>query len=564
MFATPRHMQSAVAGGNMPIGFARHGARDFRTTLSVIWRGKATILWTTALSLLLAVAFMLGVPRQYTAVTQILIDPTDLRVAGNEPTQADQASDAAVLQVDSQVRALSSDHVLRRVVAAEALDRDPEFAGHASWFGGGVGDSSLAALNALKRSVQVKRAQHSYVVDVSVINRDPVKAARIANAIAQAYLAEQTDVRADAARQTSQAWSARLNELKETLAAALEKLKGNAITPDEAMVTLRELERGVQASRASLVHARETSEQEHPDTKNIRVISAADPPLHRSFPPSNVLIALGALCLGAAAGAGILIMRESYDQGRSRGGQSRTVRATPARAARKFRPPAAVAASIPVLAVLPNVDVSFGLEAAKNPTSRFAKEIQKVHKAVAASHRTGGNASILVVASDDEDETVMVALALAAVAATTQRVLLIDADLERRTLSAIDADRTEAGLIDVACERRELAEVIVCDRETSVDLMPFVSTGSRRNREIGEADIKRAFEQTTRFDTVIVAAVDLSCDPSTSLFAGLVDHIVLVARTDKPKADAIERFISRLGSDARKIRGAVLTGVGTA
>jgi Mrp family chromosome partitioning ATPase len=51
---------------------------------------------------------------------------------------------------------------------------------------------------------------------------------------------------------------------------------------------------------------------------------------------------------------------------------------------------------------------------------------------------------------------VAVALTLAAVAAATQRVLLIDADLERRTLSAIDADQNDAGLVDVAVGRREL------------------------------------------------------------------------------------------------------------
>ena len=57
---------------------------------------------------------------------------------------------------------------------------------------------------------------------------------------------------------------ARANE--ETLAASLENLKGNAVTTNEAMVTLRELDRDVQASRAVyeafLVRARETGEQE--------------------------------------------------------------------------------------------------------------------------------------------------------------------------------------------------------------------------------------------------------------------------------------------------------------
>ena len=44
-----------------------------------------------------------------------------------------------------------------------------------------------------KRAVQVKRAERTSVVDART-SHDPAKAARIANAIAQAYLAEQTEV----------------------------------------------------------------------------------------------------------------------------------------------------------------------------------------------------------------------------------------------------------------------------------------------------------------------------------------------------------------------------------
>ena len=91
-------------------------------------------------------------------------------------------------------------------------------------------------------------------------------------------------------------------------------------------------------------------------------------------------------------------------------------------------------------------------------------ELYKVHQAIRTSQGKRDHPSVLVVAADDEDDTIAVALTLAAVAATTQRVLLIDADLERRTLAAVDADQSDAGLVDVAVGRRELADVIVRDR----------------------------------------------------------------------------------------------------
>ncbi|HXX03131.1 MAG TPA: exopolysaccharide transport family protein [Xanthobacteraceae bacterium] len=709
MFEAPRQMQSAAIRrtGNVPVEFTPLADVDLQRLWSIIWRGKTTILLTTAAALLLAVLFVLVVPHRYTAVTQILIDPTDLKAVNNDLTQLAQANDAAVLQVESQVRVMTSDSVLRRVVREEMLDHDPEFVGQ--FFGYGA-DSSVAALNGLRRSLTVKRTERTFVVDVTVTSREPAKAARIANAIAQAYLNDQTDVRSDAARQVSQTLTARLNELKdrvreaedraeafkarnnivstngqlvneqqltelnnqlgvarartaaakarldqvqqaqmskdevgafpeavqsqtitalrsqyaeimrreaeqltslgerhpavieieaqaarlrrmiedevrrialsaraeyesargneEALAANLEKLKSNAITTNEALVTLRELERDVLTNRAIyeafLVRARETGEQERLDTKNIRVISRAEMPLYRSFPPSNMLLALGAMLLGVIAGTGLVFVRESYAGELPRLDGAYNWGGKVFKAVREFWPAAAVSSSsIPVLAVLPQVDVSFGLEAAENTKSHFAMELRKVHEAVRASHKTRDNPSILVVACDDADDTVAVALTLAAVAAATQRVLLIDADLERRTLSAIDADRNDAGLIDVASGRRVLSDVIVRDQETNINLVSFVSPGSRRDRPLAEADVKQAFDQTKRFDMVIVAAVDLNHNPSTNFFAGLVDHIVLVARANDQNMGAVDQFIKRLGLDAQKIRGAVLTAAKT-
>jgi Mrp family chromosome partitioning ATPase len=95
-------------------------------------------------------------------------------------------------------------------------------------------------------------------------------------------------------------------------------------------------------------------------------------------------------------------------------------------------------------------------------------------------------------------------------------------------------------------------------------MVPFVAPNSRRDRPINDADVKQAFDKTKRFDMVIVAAVDLNRNPSTLFFAGLVDHIVLVVRPNEEDRRAAEQFISRLGPDAMKVRGAVLTGVGAA
>jgi len=712
MFEASSHMPSTVVSRrDLSLGFASLPPIDVQKIWSVLWRGKITILLSTLVTVALAAAFVLLVPHKYTATTQILIDPMDLRGAQNDISPAIPQSDAAVLQVESQARVIASDNVLSRVVASEGLDHDPEF------MRGALAEKygPLAALNELEKRVQVKRPERTYVVEVSVTSEDPAKAARIANAIAQTYLTEQTEVRSSAARQISQSLTARLNELKDRVRDAEQKveaykashnivgangelvneqqltnlnsqlstarartseakarldqvesvlqsktpigafpeavqsqtitmlrsqyaeimrrdaeqksslgerhpavieieaqgarlqkliedevsriaqsdraeyerakadedmlsrqvdaLKNTAVSTNESLVGLRELERDVQANRtvyeSFLVRSRETGEQEQVDTKNIRIISKADPPMYRSSPPPSLVLGLAAALLGFASGVGIVIMQGAAEDAAPRPAKPRAKAQanTPASFgrlgafAKKLWEAPEPPRTIMVLATLPNVDIAFGLEAVEDPHSRFAREIQKVYEAVRASHKKRGNPSVLVVAADDEDDTASVALMLAAAAAATQRVLLIDTDLKRRTLSAIDADDGDAGLVDVAVGRRELSEVIVRDRDTNVNLLPFVSPNSRRDRRISDADIKEAFDKTKRFDMVIVAAVDVARDPSARFFAGLVDHIVLVARADERDDDAVELFVARLGADAQKVLGAVLTGV---
>ena len=714
MFEAPPQIRSAVVGtGDFTVGFSPLSQIDFSQIVATLWRGRTTIIYSTIAALALAVLFVVLSPHQYTATTQILIDPSDLRAVGDDTTRASQMSDAALMQVESQVSVLTSDAVLRRVVASEGLEHDPEFARGPSFLSRLMGKDSipggktLAALNELQRRVTVKRAERTFVVDVSVTSRDAKKAVRIANAIAQAYLDEQTQERADSARQVSQSLSARLQELKDrvrdseqkvetfkasnnlvgvngqlitdqrlsemnnqlgaasartaeakarleqveqvqrtkdengafpealqsatitslrsqyaeivrreaeqtttlgplhpavidiqaqaerlrhmidtevdraavaarteyasakdsekTLAANFETIKNTAIGNSEAMVGLRELERDAQASRdiyqAFLVRARETGEQEQVDTKNIRVLSRADLPQKRSSPPPSLVVALAAMMLGAAAGSGIVLIRPPAAGGSRRRKPRAGLRKVPA--VMRFWPTADTVTA-PVLAVIPATDISFGLRAVEDPASPIAREIRKVYDEVRASQTAPGNPSVLVVACDDDDDAATVTLTLAALAAATQRVLVIDTDLDRRTMSAIDAEPGSAGLVDVAVGRRLLSDAITLDRETNINLVPFVAPASRRNRRIYDADISEAFEQTKRYGMVIVAAMNAGGDPSTGFFADLVDHIVLVIKADAHDARALEQCVARLGLDPGKVRGVVLTGAETA
>jgi succinoglycan biosynthesis transport protein ExoP len=146
--------------------------------------------------------------------------------------------------------------------------------------------------------------QHPYVIDSH---------AQVRNA--RRLVTEEVARVADATR--SEYERAAANE--ETLSNNLNALKQRAIATGLAFVKLRELEREVDASRAVyesfLVRARETREQERLDTVNVRVLSDAQAPLDRSWPPRRLLLLLAALVGGLLAGLGLAYAAEQIGRG---------------------------------------------------------------------------------------------------------------------------------------------------------------------------------------------------------------------------------------------------------
>ncbi len=106
-----------------------------------------------------------------------------------------------------------------------------------------------------------------------------------------------------------------LDEAKSGLAALTAKaddLKTSVFSDNEALVTLRELERDATSKstiyEAFLGRARQVTERENLDTTNVRVISTAVPPPARSWPPRTVVMLAAGAFGGFAAGMGLAVL----------------------------------------------------------------------------------------------------------------------------------------------------------------------------------------------------------------------------------------------------------------
>lgn len=201
--------------------------------IGTLWARRGLILLTAVLGLVLAILGSLLIAPKYVSTAQLFIDPRDLRVLQNDVSPNTVGSDPTSITgyLESQARVIASDSIKSRVVERLGLDRDPDFGGASAGFlsrllGTDTGPSpkaTLYALAALDRTVSVRRGERTFVIDISATAQDPDKAAKIANALAEAYLEDQTAVRAEAAQRATTALTGRLEELRNRLRTAEEK-----------------------------------------------------------------------------------------------------------------------------------------------------------------------------------------------------------------------------------------------------------------------------------------------------------------------------------------------------
>lgn len=182
---------------------------------------------------LIALALLLGRTPVYTATTQLQINTRKEQVVAGQAVMAALDAEAAV--VDTEVEVLKSPELTAQVVDALGLIRDGEFNPRLRRAPLGLGQG-LARLRqpaapdpvagrqqvieAVGRRLSVRRVGLTYSMAVGFTSADRDKAARIANAFAEAYLRAQRTAKFDANSQANAFLGDRLEDLRRQVEAA--------------------------------------------------------------------------------------------------------------------------------------------------------------------------------------------------------------------------------------------------------------------------------------------------------------------------------------------------------
>jgi succinoglycan biosynthesis transport protein ExoP len=212
----------AQTGGQQP------GTLDVREVYDFFLRRWKFIVSTAGLLCLLTLVIVFSLTPRYTGTAQVLLDPDKDNALGANGLISELTLDSA--SVDSQVALIQSRSLLQRVVTKENLVEDPEFgtapSGLSGWLFGwwrnsdekppadGASPAVIKTVQNLSDSLEVSRDGRTYVLNISVTSKNAEKAARLANAAADAYIVDQLEARYDAAKRASIWLSDRLQTLR--------------------------------------------------------------------------------------------------------------------------------------------------------------------------------------------------------------------------------------------------------------------------------------------------------------------------------------------------------------
>jgi capsular exopolysaccharide synthesis family protein len=170
--------------------------RDVAATWDALWRRKWIPLVGALVGVTVGVGALLFMPPLYKASTRIMIDNPDNKAG----------------VVDSEAAIIRSTPVLAKVAGSLALYSDPQFAKPQGVLRHVVQKPQLMdtgkserVMNRLDAMIRIRVLPNTSIIDMTVHNPDPDRAAQIANALLTAYQERKVDERFEQSRQMS-AW----------------------------------------------------------------------------------------------------------------------------------------------------------------------------------------------------------------------------------------------------------------------------------------------------------------------------------------------------------------------
>ena len=596
----------------------------------LLHRHVGIILAALLAGLGIAVLYVLLTKPAYTARAQVLIDVQTPQTLPTRQGEMPLAIDTT--QIESQLAIMRSDNLVATVVANLGLAQDPEFGAEAPpsllqrlvnlvrpSAPGPSEEARRRAVLALQEHLDVRRQGGSFAIDISVRSQDPEKAAKIANSVADTYVADQLTTRARAARQGSEWLEERIDLLRRYMnnaALRVQEFKarrdyrivgkgerppaqaqpGDPAAPTDT-TTLEELESTATTYRRmyeSFLQAYTDSvqRQSYP-ISNARVITPASKPLTKSHPKTVLALGVGGL-LGLLLGFAIALVRQHLDQGvrsaqqirneigvdclgqlpriahptlrRNAGARSSAAGTRRQAPATLFSQVAGHARALIVRLVSTRLmpqDRPSWHEVRDAPFSPFSQALSDVKLRITmASRRTKPIKTLGVTSAMPGEGKSTVASNLAQLYGLNgARTAVVDMDVRRAVLSRALAPEGTIGLMDVLAGTADVASCLVLDKLAGVAVLPVGAGPIASAPELFASQQMIDLLQwlANDFDMVVIDLPPLELVKDGLALSPLIDGVLVVAEWAETPLPQLADTIEALRQENAHVLGTVLT-----
>lgn len=329
-------------------------------------------------------------------------------------------------------------------------------------------------------------------------------------------------------------------------------LKTQVADQKQLEVELRAIEREANADRALyeafLTRSKETGTDENFQVPDARIISLADVPIERFYPPVATMLAVSvtmAVLIGLliglileALGTGILSAKEVQAQ-----------------------------FGLPVLAMVPEIGwfakLKCNVEAysVSTPRSTFTEAIRHVYTSLLLMEPGRASKAIAVTSSlPREGKTVLAGSLSRTIANAGQTVVLVDCDIHRPSAQQYFHAPRQPGLTEYLSGQAELTDVLRRDFLSDATII----TAGGYSKEARDLFNSNAFkfllhDLAGTFDVVLLDTAPVMAIAETKLLSKLVDKVIFVVRWDSTPRQTIAASLEEISKAECDIAGVVIS-----
>lgn len=555
--------------------------------LDTLRRRRRLILTIALCGTLLASAAALLIAPKYTAAAQIIVEPTQSASgASASPASEDSA-------IDTQVKLLTSHDQLQRVV--KSLLADPEFIATAkrsgrvattattappspptppateadtSWTGElnrrlhiWIGTffrnrhGALIDVEDLERHLRVAQEDRSRIIVVRYTSRSPEESAIVVNKAVQLYIDSQNDQKSKYTSRELALLRDRIAEARNTAMQSAIAAQKEARSPTQASqdqnsqraqdtdTRIRALERDAAAS--ALIYSnlqrreREILNQRGDIGSIARIVSLATPPNQPSS-HNPILFILPVLIILLVGGSFVAVIMEQGDRG--------------LRSERDVRD----ALGIPCVGFIPRLsdirNVKPHQHMLTEPFSAYTESIRSVVGELWLTTPQRAPRTVLISSSVPGEGKTTAAVSIAVCAASLgRRVLMIDLDFKRPSVSRELGDSTAGEIFDVLLRNQSAAEITTHIPDLGIDYLAMPTSPLDALPILADQRLPLLLNELSKsYDSIIIDGPPLLGIVESRLLAPMADKVVFVVKWGSTRREVAQNAIGLLRAPNRR------------